>query len=309
MRRISFFVVICLVAVPYSCKSKAREARISFVGDIIMHIPVKNCARSRALPDVNRAPSSNNMGFDHLFERIKDDLEGSDIVVGNMEFPVSPPYASKPRIFNCRPEVLPAMKKAGFTMMHLANNHILDQGEGGVTGTMSHVRESGMDYVGVGENEDITRAGLVKTIHGIRIGFIGYTGLTNYSRPRNPTGCHINWFYDREKVLADIRAIKSRVDYLVMIVHNGVEYANIPAPNDVRLIKNYIESGVDLVIGHHSHILQPVERIVARDGRVCFIFYSLGNFLSNQNPSPSINIHGFPLTPRDSAVINCILRS
>jgi poly-gamma-glutamate synthesis protein (capsule biosynthesis protein) len=158
--------------------------RLSFVGDIIMHIPVKNCVQSRNVRDADGTTSLNNNGFDYLFERIRNELRESDVAVGNMEFPIAPPFTSKPRIFNCPPEVLSSMKEAGFTMMHIANNHILDQGDRGVVTTMGYIRNSGMDYLGVGETEAAARAGIVKTVKGIRIGFLGYTGLLNYHRPR-----------------------------------------------------------------------------------------------------------------------------
>ncbi|MBN2080377.1 MAG: CapA family protein [Spirochaetes bacterium] len=308
MRRSALLILLCLAVVFYSCDSRAGEVRISFVGDIIMHIPVKNSVQYRNIHNAEGTASLNNRGFDFLFERVRDDLQGSDVVVGNMEFPIAPPFSSKPRIFNCRPEILPAMKKAGFTMMHIANNHILDQADRGVVTTMGFIRNSGMDYLGVGENEPAARAGLMKTVRGIRIGFLGYTGLLNYHRPRRPSGYYLNWFYDRGKVIADIEAMKKRADFIVMVVHAGVEYDRVPSNRDVKLMREYIDHGVDLVIGHHSHVIQPVERVLAKDGRVSFIFYSLGNFVSNQNPTPALMIDGYPITPRDAIIVHCMLR-
>lgn len=308
MKRSILLLIFCLVTVPYSCYSKAGEVRLSFVGDIIMHIPVKSCVQSRNVRDPSGRDSLNNNGFDFLFDRVREDLQGSDIVVGNMEFPIAPPFTSKPRIFNCHPEVLPALRKAGFTMMHIANNHILDQGDRGVVTTMGYIRNSGMDYLGVGENEAAARAGLVKIVKGIRIGFIGYTGLLNYHRPRRPSGYNLNWLYDRKKVIADIEAMKKRADFIIMIAHVGVEYDRMPSARDVALMREYIDHGADLIIGHHSHVIQPVERVVAKDGRTGFIFYSLGNFISNQNPTPALLIDGHPLTPRDAIIVHCMLR-
>ncbi|MBN2159929.1 MAG: CapA family protein [Spirochaetes bacterium] len=306
MNRLVIVLILSLVAVP-GCCLKAREARMSFAGDIIMHIPVKISAESRIRAGEDL--SSNNGGFDFLYERIRGCLKSSDIVVGNMEFPVKPPFTSRPKIFNARPDALAALEKAGFGIMHLANNHILDQGDSGVASTMEFVRRSGMEYIGVGANEAAARAGIVKKIGGIRVGFIGYTGTLNYPRPARMKGYHLNWLYDAEKLRQDIIDIKKRCDYLVMVAHAGEEYSPVPNPRDVALFKKCIRDGVDLVIGHHPHLIQPVERVVADDGRVCHIFYSLGNFISNQSAAPEAYIRGVPLTTRDAAVVTCVLEN
>ena len=83
------------------CRGKAGEVRLSFTGDIIMHIPVKMCAREHDEPGPEPGQSRNNRGFDFLFERIHPVFSDSDMVVGNMEFPIAPPFTSKPKIFNC----------------------------------------------------------------------------------------------------------------------------------------------------------------------------------------------------------------
>jgi poly-gamma-glutamate synthesis protein (capsule biosynthesis protein) len=273
-----------------------------------MHIPVKTSALSHNQIDVNTKTSLNNNGYDFLFYKIKDALKPSEIVVGNMEFPMSPPFESKPRVFNCSPEVLGGLKWAGFNMMSIANNHILDQGEQGTINTMRILKQNNLEYIGVGVDEATARMGIVKTIHGIRIGFISYTGYLNFPVPPKQAGYHLNWVYDKEDIRRDIEDIKKRCDYLVMVVHTGVEYMTLPRQSDTELFRNCINYGVDLVIGHHPHLLQPIEKVTADDGRVCFIFYSLGNFISNQSPRAATYFDGAPLTTRDAVIVSCILK-
>jgi hypothetical protein len=308
MNRIPIIILISFLAIPCCFCSDARDARISFAGDIIMHIPVKTSARSHNEVDVKTQTSRNNNGYDFLYNQIKDSLKQSDIAVGNMEFPVYPPFESKPKVFNSSPDAIRGIKWAGFNMVTIANNHILDQGSQGVVSTMRFLRENTVNYIGVGADEAAARAGIVKTVHGIRVGFICYTGYLNYPRPKIQAEYHLNWLYDKDELRRDIEEIKKRCDYLIMVVHTGVEYVTIPRDRDAELFRNCINWGVDLVIGHHPHLLQPMEKVTADDGRECYVFYSLGNFISNQGTRTTSYFDGAPLTTRDSIIVSCVLK-
>ena len=307
MKRSLTIIVASLVALTGGCTSHAGEARLAFTGDIIMHIPVKNSALSHDTRATGKKGSLNNHGFDFLFDPIRATLEESDVVVGNMEFPVSPPYNSRPFIFNCNPEVLPALRKAGFTIMHMANNHVLDQGEQGVRNSLSFVARAGLGNLGVARDETTARAGIVKEVGGMRIGFIGYTGYLNFRLPAKMNGYHLNWLYYAEDLKKDIIEMKKRCDYLVMVVHAGVEYNTLPRQKEVDIYRQCINDGVDLVIGHHPHLLQPAERYTAPNGREGYIFYSLGNFISNQSTRAEAVFEGTPVTTRDSVIVKCTL--
>ena len=166
---------------------------------------------------------------------------------------------------------------------------------------------AGLDNLGVARDEKTARAGIVKEVGGMRIGFIGYTGYLNYRRPERMNGYHLNWLYNTEELKKDIIEIKKRCDYLVMVAHAGIEYDTLPRQKEVDLFRQCINDGVDLVIGHHPHLLQPAERYTAADGRECYIFYSLGNFISNQSTKAEAYFDGAPITTRDSIVVNCML--
>ncbi|MBP7737051.1 MAG: CapA family protein [Spirochaetes bacterium] len=309
MNRFPVIVMAIFMVLPGSGCSDAREVSISFTGDIIMHIPVKSSAQARNKTDGAGKKSINNNGYDFLYERIRPVLKQSDIVVGNMEFPVSPPFQSKPRYFNCPPEGIAAMQWAGFNLVTIGNNHLLDQGNDGVVNTMRYLDRYRMDYIGVGENEARARAGVVKTVHGMRVGFLGYAGYLNFPRPRNAKGFYLNWLYDDDKVKKDIEEMRRKCDYLVMVAHTGIEYNTVPRSSDVELFKKYIDAGVDLVVAHHPHLLQPLEKVMASDGRDCYVFYSLGNFVSNQSTKAEAFFEGAPITTRDSVIVRCVLKS
>lgn len=300
-------LAIVMVLNAWGC-SNAREASISFTGDVIMHIPVKSSADAHNIKDKDTKASVNNNGYNFLYEKIRPELQKSDIVVGNMEFPVSPPFKSRPRYFNCPPDGIAAMKWAGFTMVTMGNNHLLDQGDKGVVSTMKFLRQYAMDYIGVGADEESARAGIVKTVKGMRIGFIGYAGYLNFPRQKKTAGYHLNWLYDQDDVKKDITELRKKCDYLVMVSHAGIEYDTLPTARDVEAYKRCIDNGVDLVVAHHPHLLQPMEKVIAADGRDCYIFYSLGNFISNQSTKAEAFFDGAPITTRDSVIVRCVLK-
>ena len=288
----------------YCIAGEGDVVKISFLGDIMMHGPVKQCAlRHNRLRDKR---SINNGGFDYLFDKISPYLADSDITVGNMEFPVSPPFIGRGLVFNSPPGIIPAMKKSGINLLSIANNHMLDQGRRGLLDTMRLLRRYGIDFIGINETEDGARSGIVIEVGAIRIGFVAYTGVSNYGFPRNPRGYYINNFYNKRAVKADIKRIRMRSDYLIMIAHRGIEYRSIPQRKDCRIMREYLDEGVDLIVGHHPHVLQYAERYITKDGRMTYVFYSLGNFISNQRFSYPLNNREH-YTTQESIILNLYL--
>jgi len=279
---------------------------ITFTGDVMMHGPVKSCAYSRT---VRENGVIRNNGFDHLFAPISGELQRGDLTVGNMEFPIEAPFTGKSIVFNCRPEVLNAMNNAGFDLVTLANNHVLDQGPEGIDTTLRYLTERGIRHVGVQISGLSGTKGFFATINGIRIGVIAYTGVHNYPMPRNVRHRYsINDFYKKEQVSQDIREARAQCDFLFMLVHAGTEYKLLPDKRDVTRMKEYCQLGVDCVIGHHPHVLQPVEQFETGDGRLCTIFYSLGNFISNQRYHHATDDNSMRITTQDSAIVHCTLK-
>ncbi|MDR3237390.1 MAG: CapA family protein, partial [Spirochaetia bacterium] len=265
-----------------------------------------NSAFEHNLVDIETKKSLNNHGFDFLFEKVAPALRASDAVIGNLEFPVMPPYISKPWIFNCRPEVIPAIKKAGIGIVTIANNHILDHYENGALSTMDALTKYGVEYIGAGKTETGAGTGYITALNGVSAGIIACTGVSNHP-VRNKNAC-INWFYNEGKISGDIASMKQKCDYVIMVVHTGSEYIPIPSAKDRALMKKYLDAGVDLIIGHHPHIVQPVERYTTADGRETCIFYSLGNFISNQGGSAAFPAAGITLSTRNGLLVTVNLR-
>lgn len=308
MNRRLLIVLLALALVSLQSCMERRRLVLSFTGDIIMHIPVKSCALRHNIADSGGRGSQNNAGFDFLFARIAPALREGDCAVGNMEFPVSPPFESMPFVFNCRPEVLGALKRAGFCALSIANNHILDKGADGFRSTVDFIGQSGLRYIGGGLSEESARAGIVVQGRGVRAGIISYTAGVNAGLPAKSAGIYVNLLHRRERLFEDIAAMRRRCDFLVMIAHLGSEYAPSPAPADETLLRGYCEAGVDCVIGHHPHVVQRMEAYAAGDGRSCRIFYSLGNFISNQSSEVRVDSGGM-LGTRDSVIVRLVLEA
>ena len=171
----------------------------------------------------------------------------------------------------------------------------MDQGWRGFAETRDHLREIGLLCVGTG---DVAQAGwqpVITEAHGIKVGWLGMTRWLNGNRnPDSDNQPHVNFFpypgeanetpgKDEAGVLAAIKAARAQCDLLVISVHWGIEYATRPRPEDVVLAHKMLDAGASVIVGHHPHVLQSIETYITIDGRHTIIFYSLGNFLSNQS--------------------------
>ena len=288
-------VILCiLLCVPPACR--AREASLYFTGDIIMHRPVKGSAQLHEERDPVTGQTLNNGGYDMRFSRIAPYLAGGDLVMGNMEFPIMPPYASISFVFNGPPVVLQAMKKAGFNAVTIANNHIMDQEPGGVANTMMELDRAGIPFIGAGRNATECCSGRTYRIRDITVGITAATDLINREIPPLKGGLTINRFADPAFV-ESVRSLRTRCEFLVAVIHGGDEYRTEPSARDLNLYRAVADAGADVIIGHHPHVLQRTDLLQRTGGGTTLVFYSLGNFISNQSGPGT----------RDSAVVRLFL--
>ena len=265
-------------------------ARVSFAvgGDVIPHEAV------RAAAD---AAGGGAAGWGSLLADVSDVFEGADFGFVNMETPVAPAHSkgSKPFMFDA-PVALPqALKANGIKIVSFANNHVMDQGWAGFAETRDHLREIGLQFVGSGDTAAQTWQPLVVEANGIKVGWLGMTRWLNGNRnPDQDDQPHVNFFpypgesggapgADESQVLAAVKAARAQCDFLVISIHWGIEYAPAPRPEDVEIAHKMLEAGASVIVGHHPHVLQQIETYNTQDGRMAVIFYSLGNFLSNQS--------------------------
>jgi hypothetical protein len=264
--------------------------RVSFAvgGDVIPHEPVRAAAE---------AAGGGAEGWGSLLADVSDVFKGADFGFVNLETPVAPAHSkgSKPFMFDA-PVALPeALKANGIKIVSFANNHVMDQGWAGFAETREHLREVGLQFLGSGDTQGQTWQPVIVEANGIKVGWLGMTRWLNGNRnPDKDDQPHVNFFpypgegggapgADEAQVLAAVRAAKAQCDMLVISVHWGTEYAPAPRPEDVDLAHKMLDAGASVIVGHHPHVLQPIETYTTSDGRMAVIFYSLGNFLSNQS--------------------------
>jgi len=272
-------------------------AQVSFAvaGDVIPHEPVRAAAAAAAA----RGEAPETQGWGALFSDVSDIFRKADFGFVNLETPVAPAHShgSKPFMFDA-PVALPdGLKANGIKIVSFANNHVMDQGWPGFAETREHLKAEGLIFVGSGDTAADTWQAQIVEANGIKVGWLGMTRWLNGNRnPDKDDQPHVNFFpypgesggaqgMDEAGVLEAVKRARAQCDFLVVSIHWGVEYAAAPRPEDVETAHKMLEAGASVLVGHHPHVLQPVETYRTQDGRDAVIFYSLGNFLSNQSRS------------------------
>lgn len=265
-------------------------ARVSFAvaGDVIPHEAVRQAAA---------AAGQGEQGWAALFSDVADVFQGADFGFVNLETPVAPDHdkGTKAFMFDA-PLALPeALKASGIKIVSFANNHVMDQGWPGFAESREHLKELGLLFAGTSDNAATAWQPVITEANGIKVGWLGMTRWLNGNRnPDSIDQPHVNFFpypgeskgapgADEKQVLAAVQAAKAQCDLLVISIHWGVEYATAPRPEDIDLAHKMLEAGASVIVGSHPHVLQPIETYRTQDGRNTIIFYSLGNFLSNQS--------------------------
>jgi poly-gamma-glutamate synthesis protein (capsule biosynthesis protein) len=195
--------------------------------------------------------------------------------------------------FNARPELLASLKKAGVDIVSVANNHAMDTGSDGLKRTLDNIEASGLVFIGAGRTKaEAAKTKFLKT-RGVTVAFLAYTYATNQRLPRrSPDAPGVNIIgikseTDLTRAAANVQQARADADLVVVSLHWGDEYTTSPTAWQRRVASELIEAGADVILGHHPHVLQPIESYIARDNRVGLIVYSLGNFISNQNADVS----------------------
>ena len=210
-----------------------------------------------------------------LFSEVRPLLERGELNFANLEMPLTERKATakKPSVIVARPHRLAWVRAAGFNLLSIANNHILDAGKDGLLDTLRHLRAADQPdrplfFAGAGETHEAARAlrSFCAPRHKTRFGLLA---LSNISSP----------LVDADggaSTLERIRAAAASVDTLIVSVHSGIEYQIAPSASAVHRYRRYIDAGARVVAVHHSHVISAVERY---HGGV--IFYGLGNLSFN----------------------------
>lgn len=257
------------------------------VGDVLPHRRVKASAAQHGWLDV--------------FGEAVPVLRSADLAFANLETPIAPDHHQPlhGEVFDAPAALAPALAEAGIDVVSMANNHAFDQGQLGLVETWRRVGEAGVKTVGAGPDCAVATAPAVFEVGGVRVAFVAAADLSNIDGNTGPDAaclavsgarCEQDCGQDRDAVpyqrdLARLGAIvaaaRAQADFVVLSFHWGVEYDVVPLPEYPPLAEALTDAGVDVILGHHPHVLQPVVTRTTADGRTAVIAYSLGNFVSN----------------------------
>jgi poly-gamma-glutamate synthesis protein (capsule biosynthesis protein) len=253
---------------------KTSTATLSAIGDILIHDRVYNPAHV----------GNGQYDFMPFLTPVQSYLGEADITVANQETMIGgveiglSTYPS----FNSPHEVGDALKESGVDIVTLANNHALDRGEEAIRNAIQHWNKISMPYVGsyVSSKDKMKIRTLER--NGIIFSFLAYTyGTNGISVPQDKP--YLVNVIDMEKMKQEILEAKELSDVVVVSLHFGQEYQRLPNDEQKKLARQTANAGADIIIGHHPHVLQPMEWIERADGKRSFVAYSLGNFFSGQN--------------------------
>jgi len=249
------------------------KIRITASGDIIYHDALLQGAKTK-----------DGYDFRSNYESVKPLISSADLAIGDFEGAVTEQAKVKGySSFNAPGQVVSAIGDAGFDVMDLANNHILDQGIHGALDTKQAFEDAGISTIGIRDDKDSI---LIKEVKGVRIAILGFSygydnnngagkGVTSAQRKQYMQ------MLDEDYVREKIQTARQQADLVIVMPHDGREFSEKVSKADQNLYHKMIDWGADLVFGGHPHVVQPTEK-VTKDGKDKFIIYSMGNLLSNQ---------------------------
>lgn len=253
--------------------SMTTTASLSAVGDILIHDSL-----------YWDAETEDGYDFNPMFAKIKPYMEKADITVANSESIIggSEIGVSSYPSFNSPFEVGDALKAAGVDVVTMANNHTLDRGEKAIANAIGYWDKIGMIHTGSALSADESAQIATKTENGITFSFLSYTYGTNGIPTPIGKDYLVNRI-DQVKIKEELTQAKKQSDVVVLSLHFGQEYERMPNTEQKQLAQFAAEHGADIILGSHTHVLQPAEWIETEDGRKSFVIYSLGNFISHQD--------------------------
>jgi poly-gamma-glutamate capsule biosynthesis protein CapA/YwtB (metallophosphatase superfamily) len=234
-----------------------------------------------------------SIGVPALLHELRPFLTAANLALANLECPLTREIAPKPKafVFRCDPEVAPRLRQVGFSALSLANNHSIDQGRQGILDTIAALQQAGIVPLGAGRAQTEARRARMVEVGGLRLALFAYVAMpiegVMYLEDQ-PAAAQL----EEEAALADVAASRARADLVIVTIHWGIEFRSQASPEQRRLGHLFVDNGATLVLGHHPHVLQPVERY--RQG---VIAYSLGNLVFDQRRRDG----------KDTALLRCSL--
>ena len=251
---------------------EAASVSLIMVGDVLLHTPLQE---SGLLED-------GSYSYDHFFDHTRELISEADLALVNQEVILGGRELglSGYPAFNGAFEVGDALVNAGFDVVLHGTNHALDKGKKGVLNCLKFWENTypDIEVMGIHESrEDQDDNIFYYEKDGMTIAILNYTYGTNGIPLPKP---YMVDLLDEKKVVQDLKEADAHADFVIVTPHWGVEYTHKPASYQTHWAKIFLENGVDLVIGTHPHVIQPVEWLEDEAGNRMLVYYSLGNFIN-----------------------------
>ena len=278
----NILLIISLISVGGTllfAQQSGNTMSLLFMGDLMGHGPQIDGAYD---------PYTKTYNFHPVFDKVKHKFKNVDFSIANLEVTLAgKPFKGYPQ-FSSPDEFASACLNSGINVLVTANNHSCDRGKKGVIRTLDVLDSLGITHTGTFRNQEEFNEKnlLILSKNGISVGILNYTYGTNGIPIPEPTIVNT---INLEKIKVDIEKAKQQaIDKLIVVIHWGIEYHQKPNKEQVNIANFLFDNGVDIIIGGHPHVLQPMHFYPITGLRnEKLITYSLGNFVSNQRKSPS----------------------
>ena len=286
MRRKIFaclLVILCLASctaekpIENDIPKEPEVKKVSFLacGDNITYKGTVMSAKERATGD-------KPYDFSPIFENVKEKIVSADLAFINQETVMTEnKEISFYPTFNSPKEVAYALSDTGFDIVNIATNHMLDKGADGLSDTIEFLKTMPYTIIGGYENEEDFLTPRIINKNGIDIAFLSFTYDTNGIKKSASSPIKIPYISDSD-IKRSVEPLKALADVIIVSMHWGQEGSFTPSNEQKRVASLLADQGVDVIIGHHPHVIEPVEWIERADGGRTLCVYSLGNFSAMQ---------------------------
>ncbi|MGW7277659.1 CapA family protein [Streptomyces sp. NPDC054844] len=268
-------------------KPGGRSFTVAAAGDVLIHPELVEQAAKDA---EETGEGEAGLDFGPLLAGVKPVVSEADLAICHMETPVGKPkgpFQGYPE-FLVPPQILTALKDVGYDTCSTASNHTFDHGMTGVRNTLDAMDEVGLGHTGSARTPEEAEQINIRDVNGVKVAHLSYS----WESFVHPTPKDKDWVLNSTD-WAGIRKAESRArdkgaEVVILSVHWGAEYYNEPSTSQIRLAQWIsAETGIDLVIGHHSHVVQPIQKV---DGT--WVAYSLGNQVARHSTPSGITEEG-----------------
>jgi poly-gamma-glutamate capsule biosynthesis protein CapA/YwtB (metallophosphatase superfamily) len=264
---------------PTSVAREAEQLTLVATGDVLLH--------ERLWDTAKRDGSNGEWDFAPLLQGVKPLVEQADLAICHLETPLGRPPTGYP-LFQAPPQIVPALLKTGYDVCSTASNHSFDKGAAGIDRTLKLLDQAGLKHTGTARTPQEAETPTIVTVQGVKIALLSYSyGFNGLPYPDGQTWRAGTLDVAKIKAMAH-EARDNGAEIVVVSCHWGDEYSKTPNDQQRTVARQLLaDSNIDLIIGHHAHVVQPVEQLNGK-----WVVYGLGNLVAAHRQPESTKSEG-----------------